>query len=247
MPSFERATETGIVSLYYEQEGEGFPLLLIAPGGMRSNIGAWLETPWNPIRELSQHFTIVAMDQRNAGRSTGPITADDGWQTYTNDQLALMNHLGHKRFHVAGMCIGGTYIGNLIKTEPERIASVVVFQTIGLEQDNRDAFYKMFDEWSETIKPHRPDVKPEAWQQFKANMYGSDLQYFAFDDEDVASMSNPTMILMGDDLYHPASASRTWANSAPNARLVESWKQDPARKVARGLVTEFLVTNTPRR
>ncbi len=34
MPSFDR----GDVHLYYEETGEGFPLLLFAPGGMRSSI-----------------------------------------------------------------------------------------------------------------------------------------------------------------------------------------------------------------
>ena len=34
MPSFERAG----VSLYYEEFGAGHPLLLFAPGGMRSRI-----------------------------------------------------------------------------------------------------------------------------------------------------------------------------------------------------------------
>ena len=41
MPVFERAG----VSLYYEEYGSGYPLLLFAPGGMRSSIDFWRRAP----------------------------------------------------------------------------------------------------------------------------------------------------------------------------------------------------------
>ena len=53
MPIFKRDD----VELYYEEHGAGFPILLIAPGGMRSAVAFWERTPWNPISN-SRH-TIV--------------------------------------------------------------------------------------------------------------------------------------------------------------------------------------------
>ena len=67
-------------SIYYEIHGEGFPVLLFAPGGMRSALSFWAGSPWNPITTLSPHFQVIAMDQRNAGQSRAPITANDGWR-----------------------------------------------------------------------------------------------------------------------------------------------------------------------
>ena len=58
MPFFERAD----VKLYYEVHGEGFPLLLIAPGGLRSSIPIWEGQPFNAITELRPHFRVIAMD-----------------------------------------------------------------------------------------------------------------------------------------------------------------------------------------
>ena len=243
MPSYQRVTESGIVSLYYEEEGEGFPVLLIAPGGMRSTLSAWQNAPWNPIAQLSANHHVIAMDQRNAGRSTGPITAEDGWRTYTEDQLALMNHLGIGRFHVAGMCIGGAYIGALLEAVPDRIVTAVIFQTIGLD-DNRDAFMEMFDAWANELKPKRPDVKAEAWDSFRSNMYGGDKQFFSVGPEAFRT-ETPLLALMGDDLYHPASASRVLVEAADNATLLETWKEEPARKVAMAKVEDFLLDNTP--
>jgi pimeloyl-ACP methyl ester carboxylesterase len=82
------------------------------------------------------------MDQRNAGQSVAPIRATDSWYVYTSDHLALLDYLGIDRCHVAGMCIGGPYIMGLIQAGPQRIASAVVFQTIGLD-NNRQAFYPL--------------------------------------------------------------------------------------------------------
>ena len=49
MPMFEN----GDVQLNYEVHGSGEPLLLIAPGGMRSEMSFWESTPWNPIEQLA--------------------------------------------------------------------------------------------------------------------------------------------------------------------------------------------------
>jgi pimeloyl-ACP methyl ester carboxylesterase len=239
MPFFE----SGDVKLYYTEEGQGFPLLLIAPGGMRSSVGFWEGTPWNPITQLSSSYRVIAMDQRNAGQSTAPITADDGWATYTADQLALMDHLGVDRFHVAGMCIGGSYIMALIDAAPQRVASGVVFQTIGVD-DNAKAFFDMFDDWADALKPQRPEVPAEAWESFKHNMYDTDDFLFTADTEWVKTCTTPLLVLLGNDLYHPESSSRTLAALAPNATLVEHWKEPEHQPAAMAAVADFLAAHS---
>ena len=77
---------------------------------MRSSIPVWENTPYNPIEQLGPHCQVIAMDQRNAGQSTAPIAATDGWRDYTVDQVTLLDHLGIDRFHAVGMCIGGSFI-----------------------------------------------------------------------------------------------------------------------------------------
>jgi len=231
------------VRLYYEEHGSGFPVLLIAPGGMRSAVSFWQNTPWNPIEHLSGDYRVIAMDQRNAGRSTGPISGADSWHTYTGDQLALMDHLGIERFHAAGMCIGGPYVMGLIQAAPERVASGVLFQTIGLE-DNRQAFFDMFDNWANELKGSRPEVAESDWTGFRNAMYGGDF-LFNVDRQFVAACATPLLVLCGRDLYHPESTSREIAELAPNAVLIEHWKEGPERDAARAAVAEFLGAHTP--
>jgi pimeloyl-ACP methyl ester carboxylesterase len=139
MPTLERDD----LEIHYWEHGEGFPILLIAPGGMKSRIEAWGGARWSPLQKLDG-YRLIAMDQRNAGSSRAPIEASDGWATYTLDQLTLLDHLEVDRFAVVGMCIGGPYIMGLIHAAPERVAAAVMLQPIGL-QDNRDAFFAMFD------------------------------------------------------------------------------------------------------
>jgi len=246
MPIFARDD----VSIYYEDsaegsdaEGGGFPLLLIAPGGMRSTIPAWAHGPWNPIEQLGDAYRVIAMDQRNAGRSTAPIRATDGWHVYTEDQLALMDHLGIERFHVAGMCIGGPYCMGLAEAAPARVASAVLFQTIGLS-DNREAFFDMFDSWADELKADRADVEPHAWESFKQNMYGGEF-LFNVSRDFVAACQTPVLVLCGKDLYHPEATSVEIAELAPNAQFIEHWKEPEHQSAAKSKVAEFLAANTP--
>src|SRR5262245_6934413 len=121
-------------SIHYEEFGKGFPILTFAPAGLQSTIAVWHRpmAPINPIVEFAASFRVIAMDQRNAGgQSRGPITARDGWDTYTGDHISLLDHLRIERCHLFGQCIGGSFILNLLKAQPQRIACAVLAQPIG--------------------------------------------------------------------------------------------------------------------
>jgi pimeloyl-ACP methyl ester carboxylesterase len=130
MPSFEHHG----ARIYYEEFGQGFPILTFAPAGLASTIAVWKESsaPINPTTEWAANYRVIAMDQRNAGgQSRAPITTRDGWDSYTADHIALLDHLRIDRCHLYGQCIGGSFILNLIKTQPERVQSAVLAQPIG--------------------------------------------------------------------------------------------------------------------
>jgi pimeloyl-ACP methyl ester carboxylesterase len=240
MPIFTR----GEVSLYYEEQGSGFPLLMIAPGGMRSTVSFWDRVAWNPIPHLATHYRVIAMDQRNAGQSKAPIRATDSWHVYAEDQLALLNHLGVNRFHVAGMCIGGSYSMGLIKADPQRVASAVLFQPIGVN-NNRQAFFEMFDGWAKEQRAAHPEADDATWETFKQNMYGGDF-LFNVSRDFVKSCFTPLLVLLGNDMYHPAVTSRDLVALAPNATLIEQWKELEHQASALAAIKRFLATHTPR-
>lgn len=238
--------ENGPVTIHYDvrQEGDGdFPVLLIAPGGMRSAAELWANAPWDPRAALAPEYRVIAMDQRNAGRSFGPIAAGDGWATYRDDQLGLLDHLGIERCHVVGMCIGGPYIIGLLTAAPERFAAAVLLQPVGID-DNRAAFHDMFDQWAEASRDRHADVADDTWRAFRSNMWDGDFVLTA-DHEQVAALSTPMLVAMGNDLYHPQVTSRRIVELAPNATLVESWKEGEDLVAVDATIRDFLRTHTP--
>ena len=241
MTSFDR----GAATIHFDSEGEGFPILLIAPGGMRSANVLWNDMPWNP-RSLADAYRVIGMDQRNAGRSSAPVSPDDGWADYTADQLALLDHLDIERCHVIGMCIGGPYIAGLLRAAPERFAAAVMLQPVGIEPDgsNRTAFYEMFDRWVELQVDAHGDVDRTTWDAFRGNMWDGEFLLTATEEE-VAAFSTPLLVAMGNDLYHPEVTSRRIAELALHVTFVESWKEGDALAAFDGIARRFLLRHTP--
>src|SRR5690242_11422729 len=134
--------EKGPVRIHYEEAGSGFPLLLIAGGGLNSTI-AGLTQPFNAIEEFKGEYRCIASDLRNAngGQSSGPLEIDRPWDAYTDDHLAVMDHLGIRNFMVLGFCIGGPFIWNLLRRAPDRVVAGVLAQPSGSRPELRDLFY----------------------------------------------------------------------------------------------------------
>src|SRR5262245_56635517 len=108
MPFYEK----GPVRIAYQETGSGFPLLMIAGGGLNSTIANLTgNSPFNPVEAFKGEYRCIAADMRNAnaGQSTGPLEADRPWDAYTDDHIGLMDHLGIGRFMVLGFCIGGPF------------------------------------------------------------------------------------------------------------------------------------------
>ena len=53
--------ENGDSKIFYEVEGEGTPVLLLAPGGMRSANTLWENMPWNPRKSLIKKFKFIVL------------------------------------------------------------------------------------------------------------------------------------------------------------------------------------------
>lgn len=231
-------------TIRYDDEGQsdGFPVLLIAPGGMKSANALWDDMPWNPRAALADTYRLIGMDQRNAGGSAGPVTAGDGWHTFAGDQLGLLDHLGIERCHVIGMCIGGPYVMGLLQAAPKRFASAVLLQPVGID-NNREALYEMFDVWAEAQADQHPDVSADDWRSFRSNMWDGDFVLTAT-PEQVAQVTTPLLVAMGNDLYHPQSTSRQIASLAPEVTFVESWKTPDVLDETNAAIQAFLAEHT---
>jgi pimeloyl-ACP methyl ester carboxylesterase len=233
----------GDVRLVYEDSGDGPAILCLAPGGLSaSRIETWQRVPWNPLTELAGAYRIVAMDQRNTGTSFAPVTAADGWGCYAADQLALMDHLGIETFAVVGMCIGGSFIMRLLAEAPERVTAVVALQPIGLD-NNRNTFLGLFDAWRREVASEHPEASDAAWDAFRSALFGADRLTWSVDDEFLPTLTQPLLVLQGNDEFHPSSVSQKLATEVPSASLVEKWKDPADTPAADAAIKEFLAAH----
>jgi len=237
MPTFEHHGAT----IYYEEHGQGFPILTFAPAGLQSTIAVWSQpsAPVNPITEFVPPFRVIAMDQRNAGgRSRAPITAQDGWQTYLGDHVALLDHLKIDRCHLYGQCIGGSFIMSLLKAQPERVASAVLAQPIGRVGAMPAARSARFDAWAKSLESH-PEATEQVLDAFYKNLYAPGFVYSV--DRAVASKcTTPCLVLAGNDEAHPYPISEELAKLLPNAEFIPEWKTGAALQSAKVRIKEFL-------
>ncbi len=237
----------------YEIFGEGYPLVLFAPGGMNSIARMWTERPdapgqpmpWiDPTRELTTDFQVVAMDQRNAGASSAPISESDSWSTYVADHLALLDHFGFQKAHVMGGCIGSSYALGVCQAAPERISAAVLQNPIGLSAENRRAFYGMFDGWAAALRRSRPDVSEEALAGLRERMFGGDF-VFSVDRAFVGSCPVPLLVLPGNDEFHPRAVGEEIASLAPSAELLSPWAGPDHHDNTLATIRRFLLAHTP--
>jgi pimeloyl-ACP methyl ester carboxylesterase len=242
MPSFTHHDAT----IYYEEYGQGFPLLTFAPAGLQSVIDVWNRpmAPVNPIKEFAAEFRVIAMDQRNAGgQSRAPITAQDGWHSYLADHIALLDHLRIDKCHVLGQCIGGPFIFSLLKAQPQRVASAVIMQTIGRVGEMPPSRSANFDAWAKTLKDH-PEATDQVLEAFYQNLYGPGFVY-SVDRAFVSSCQTPCLVLAGNDAAHPFPISEEVAKLLPHAEFIPEWKEGAALSAAKARMRQFLLEHTP--
>ena len=243
MPSIEHLGAT----IYYEEHGQGFPILTFAPAGLQSVIAVWGQpmAAINPTTEFSDKYRVITMDQRNAGgRSRAPITAQDGWDSYTADHIALLDHLRIDRCHLYGQCIGGSFILNMIKRHPERVQSAVLAQPIGRVGPMSAGRPPRFNAWAETLTDH-PEITEPVLDALYRNLYAAGFTYCC-DREFVKTVKTPCMLLAGNDEAHPWPISEELSKLLPDCEFVPEWKTEPALTAAKARVKEFLAKYTPR-
>ena len=245
--------EKGAVRIHYEEAGSGFPLLLIAGGGLNSNISGITGDypPFNAMKEFGDEYRCIAFDLRNAppGQSSGPLEIDRPWDSHTDDQLALMDHLGFEKFMVLGFCIGGPLIWNLLKRAPDRVVAGVLAMPSGSRPEMRDLFYdNNMKGWAPELTKRRPDITMEQAEKFLTRMYRTNPDFvFTVTRDFVRQCQTPVLILPDDIPAHPYAVAMESAMLAPNAEVsLFPWKEPKERvPLAVRQIRSFLRAHRP--
>jgi len=242
--------ERGGVRIRYEEAGSGFPLLLIAGGGLNSTIAGLIRSPFNPIEQFKGEYRCIYADLRNAegGESSGPLEVDRPWDSYTDDHLGLMDHLGIDKFMVMGFCIGGPFIWNLLRRAPDRVVAAVLAQPSGFRPEMPDLFYENnMTGWGPALSARRPDITMAMVDAFLTKMYRNGDFVFTVTRDFVRACQTPVLILPDDIPAHPYAVAMEAAMLAPKSEVsIFPWKQPKERiPLAVRQIRSFLRAHRP--
>ena len=106
--------------LFYDQRGEGEPLLLIM--GMSGTHLSWGDTF---VDLLARDFTVTVYDHRGVGKSS---RAESGYSIadLADDAAALLDELGLDTTHVLGISMGGMVAQEMVLRHPDRVRTLAL-------------------------------------------------------------------------------------------------------------------------
>ena len=244
--------QKGPVRIHYEEAGSGFPLLLISGGGLNASTISGLRTgPFNAIDEFKGEYRCVGADLRNAntGQSSGPLEIDRPWDSHTDDQLAVMDHLGINKFMVMGFCIGGPLIWNLLERAPDRVVAAVLAQPSGFRPEMPTLSYDgNMTGWGPELVKRRPDITMDMVDKFLTRMYRTNPDFVWTVTRDfVRKCQTPVLILPDDIPAHPYAVAMEAAMLAPKAEVsMFPWKEPKERiPLAVRQIRSFLRAHRP--
>ena len=107
------------ITMNYDQQGEGEPLILIPYLTADSACYAF------QVAEYAKHFTCISVDLRGSGESDKPEGVYST-ELFADDVAAFMQTLGLNQAHVSGLSLGGAVAMWLAAKYPDRVKSLSV-------------------------------------------------------------------------------------------------------------------------
>jgi pimeloyl-ACP methyl ester carboxylesterase len=212
-PTTQTTPQTGYapvngLQMYYEIHGAGEPLVLL-----HGSFGAI--DLWGPILStLAETHQVIAVELQGHGHTADIIDRPLGYEQMADDVAAIMEHLGIAHADVVGYSMGGTTGLQLAIRHPELMRKLVTVSPnyrsdgyypellAGLSMMTLETFVGTPEEAAYLRHAPHPEDFPVLVEKLK------DLpRDFAFPDEDVASITAPTLVVLGDsDVVRPEHA-----------------------------------------
>ena len=110
------------MELARDVQGSGPPVVLVS--GL-AQVGA----RWRRVAaRMADEFTVVTVDNRECG-ATGPCPDGFSIADMGSDVIAAMTGLGHERFFLGGISMGGMIAQEVIRQAPDRVRAAVLCAT----------------------------------------------------------------------------------------------------------------------
>jgi pimeloyl-ACP methyl ester carboxylesterase len=120
LPAAGKTVQTDDIVTYYEEYGQGEPVILLHGSFSSSADYATL------IPDLAKEFKVYVIDSRGRGRTTDTVKPISYMQMMS-DTVAFMDAIGLDKAHVVGVSDGAVIGLDMAIHHPERLASLVAF------------------------------------------------------------------------------------------------------------------------
>lgn len=221
--------------LHYEEHGQGEPLVLLH--GLGSSSQDWeMQVP-----ELSQRYRVILMDIRGHGQSSKP-RAGYRIKTFSEDLLALLEHLGTGPVHFTGLSMGGMVGFQFAVDHPQWLRSLCIVNSAPeVKRRTRADWVWWAKRWGlarilsvETVgkglaerlfpKPEQFELRRKMAERWARNDKRAYLKSFdAIVDwgvqERIGQIACPTLVIAADHDYTPIHLKERYVALMPQAKL----------------------------
>ena len=130
------------INLYFEIQGKGTPLMLIA--GVASDSQSWQPV----IKAFSRHYLVITLDNRCVGR-TMPQNIEISIRQIVDDSVVLIRHLGFSSVNLFGHSMGGFVALDLAIHYPECVDKLILAGTSASNSRRNNA---LFSDWASCLE-----------------------------------------------------------------------------------------------
>ncbi|HSX11893.1 MAG TPA: alpha/beta hydrolase [Rhabdochlamydiaceae bacterium] len=228
------------IELYYELQGDGPPLILIA--GFAAHSAIWKDY----IAPLSKQYQLLIFDNRGAGQSEAP-EIPYSIEMMAEDIVALMEALKISNAHFLGLSMGGAIVLQLCIEHPDKVKKAIVAGAFAKLPETAkwqiqasrklleagmpfELFLESLLPWlfsnaflsdTENVKKQLHQWTHNPYPQSPAGYYGQSDAILQLDLRDrLKEIQCKTLVIAGEeDLYIPSSCFHQLMKRIPNAKL----------------------------
>lgn len=225
------------ITLAYDDQGQGVPLILIH--GFPFSHRMWQQQ----VAAISRVCRLITVDLRGFGESTG---TPDGLEQMADDVHGLVDHLRLSSFILGGFSMGGYVVFRYLARHTDQLRALLLLDTraepdspdarerrfAGIDRITREGPAGFLDDFVKLlVSPRTVETRPEVVTQVRRMMDGTrvgaltgGLRAMAERPDSTPLLPTvrvPTLVVVGeDDKATPVDSSRTMAATIPHAELV---------------------------
>jgi pimeloyl-ACP methyl ester carboxylesterase len=237
------------LNLYYEEHGQGQPLLLIHGGILTGQ-------SWAPYLDaFTKHFRVITPDSRGHGRTNNP-TGVMSFRALAEDMVALIQALGLEKPLIFGYSDGGQVAIEIGMRYPDLAQAIVIggaypelteesrawIRSILGDEQSPEVDFETFERENAGFAAFLRSAQGDNWKTLMRNikpMWNAALNYTP---QDFARITAPTLVFMGDrDGFVRVEAEFAVIPGSEHTDFV-----DPTPKVALALpiILDFLLRHS---